>query len=380
MKFAALLSVFSFSLVSTALCAGPAKVSAPPNDPITQTNLRGKLQPISRSDSIDKGWTVDGTFLLWNAKVDGFQFAETVNLKGLIPNTLPTQINASIQCDTLPFDKWDPGFQVGLGYIFSEREQWHTRLSWTRFRTESRRTVHSSTDLFTQYIVPLWVNFLTGPQADYASAHWDLDYDTVDLELSRQFFVGKWLSVNPKLGVRGAWITQDYRVKYHALFNTGADVFPEPTSFKAGQSFNGVGFKLGSDLQFYICKHLSILGNLSSSLLWGNYHLQEKATGFIFVGSSTSISEAVKIKAARDMIRANVEGQLGLKWQQYFHQDKFRFGFSTLYSFSYWFRQNNSINQLASFAPNLQQPAVSEVINSGDLQLQGVNFQLEFDF
>lgn len=372
MRQTTLLSVLALSLISTALFADSTSSNA--------SNVSYSLHPMSRSDSVAKGWTVDGTFLVWNAKIDGYQFAETVSLKGLIPNTLPTQIDASINCSGLPFDEWDPGFQIGLGYIFSAREQWHTRLSWTSFSTDSRKTLHLSNPQLSEYIVPLWINFLTGPQADRASARWNLDYDTLDLELSRQFFVGEWLSINPKLGVRGAWINQDYHVKYHALFNTGASVFPEATFFNAAQCFNGVGLKLGSDLQFYICKHLSVVGNLFTSLLWGSYHLKEKAGGFVFVGSSTNISETIKIKTSRDMIRANIEGQVGLKWQQYFHHDQFRFGFATLYSFSYWFRQNNMINQLASFAPNLQQPAVSEVVRSGDLQLQGVNFQLELDF
>jgi len=47
---------------------------------------------------------------------------------------------------------------------------------------------------------------------------------------------------------------------------------------------------------------------------------------------------------------------------------------------SYWFSQNMLINQVATFAPNQQQPGIADSPVNGDLQLQGLNLQFEFDF
>jgi hypothetical protein len=143
-------------------------------------------------------------------------------------------------------------------------------------------------------MIPIWVSVLTGPAADKASGHWDLDFDTLDLELNRPFFIGKWLSLDPKIGMRGAWIDQHYNVKYHALFPTSTTILIRNTSFRSNESFKGVGIKMGSDLKFYLCKSLSILGNLSTSILWGKLTLHEKIKGYIVIDPTTTLPEIVK--------------------------------------------------------------------------------------
>lgn len=337
------------------------------------------ISDLSVSNAVEKGWTIDGTFFYWNAKIDGLQFAEEVRLKGLIPNQVPIEIDAILQCKNLPFNRWDPGFQIGLGYLFSERDQWHTRLSWTRFRTESHASISTPETDATHYLFPLWISFLVGPQATHVTADWNLDYDVVDWELSRSFFVGDWLSLEPKFGVRGVRIAQDYDVHYNAFYNAGT-IFTNNSAFKADQSFKGVGLKIGSDLEFYMCKQLSLIGNFAASLLWGHYSMQEKANGLIILSSTTSLPETIKFKASPDVLRTNLEGFLGVKWERFFHRDRYRFSCALFYTFSYWFKQNTLTNQIANFAPNLQNPAITETVKSGDLQLQGGNIRLGLEF
>ncbi|MGE0671232.1 MAG: Lpg1974 family pore-forming outer membrane protein, partial [Parachlamydiales bacterium] len=213
-----------------------------------------------------------------------------------------------------------------------------------------------------------------------ASGHWKLHYNILDFELSRQFYVGKWLSIRPKMGLRAAWINQHFNVKYHSIFVTTAGAFPFDQSFRCHQEFNGVGIKFGSDLQFYMNKAWSILGNLSTSLLWGETELKQKVAGRIFVDTTNSFPETIRFTKSVNKIRTNLEGLLGLQWQTYYHQDKYRFGVSALYSFAYWFSQNQLTNHSITPSPSLEQPAVVDNSANGDLQLQGLNFQLEFDF
>lgn len=349
--------------------------------PVVQTNLRGRLQPKSESASVDKGWTVDASFLYWNAKVDGFEFADKVKVESTSSGGTPTSIHAKGKIAAPSFDNWDPGVQLGLGYIFPQREQWSLRLGWTHLNTDSHHAVSSDDPtLTTELIVPTLLPFITGTAADHASAHWRMEFDTLDLELGRHFFIGKWLSCKPVIGLRAAWIDQHFRAKYDSLYVTTSGIFPFDQSFRCNQDFGGIGVRFGTDLQFYITKCWSVLGNLSGSLLWGSTEIKEHATGRIFVSTTSSFPETTKFKQSIDRIRPNLEGSLGFQWQTFYHSDKYRVAISALYSFAYWFKQNQLANEALNFPPNLQQPATNTIVSNGDLQLQGLNVRFNFDF
>lgn len=374
-------TLFALLLTTELISRGYSQSNSQEASPIVQTNIRGQLQPTSARASVDKGWVANASFLYWNAKADGFQFAEKATLEGLDPNGAPTMLNVKGTLETPSFNTWDPGVQLGIGYIFPEREQWHAHLSWTHLNTSSRSSIKIlDEDVSTKRLIPTLFPFLVGSLADRAAADWKLHFNILDLELDRQFFVGKWLFFKPKIGLRGAWIKQDFQAKYHAFFLTNTGSFDFNHIFFCKQSFGGVGLKFGTDAQFYLSPSWSILGNFFSSFLWGSTKLEEKATGRIFVSDTLSFPEAVKFSRKIDRIRTALDGQLGMQWQTYCYQGKYRFAISALYSISYWFSQNMLVNQIVNFLPNLQQPGVVDAPTNGDLQLQGLNLQFEFDF
>ncbi len=102
------------------------------NSPTTQTNIRGQLQPTSSRAPVDSGFNIDGSFLYWNAKSNGFNYAHKVQLDSSPGSgSMPSHIEETSKALCPKFDSWDPGLQLGIGYIFPQREQWSTRLSWT---------------------------------------------------------------------------------------------------------------------------------------------------------------------------------------------------------------------------------------------------------
>lgn len=366
--------MFSFSLIASVLSGSLFAESNTNDSQFFEKNIRGQMQVKSVSDSVDKGWTIDGSLLYWNAKIDGYEFAESTQVSTNIEGGVPVSIQAKAASETPAFNHWDPGFQLGLGYVFSEREQWHARLAWTRFNTDAHRSLKALDG--ESNVLPLLLPFLMGSSADKASAHWDLDFDTLDLELGRPFFVGKWLSLFPKVGLRGAWIDQHFKAKYHAFFPLVGEF--KNTSIKLHQEFKGVGLRIGSDIQFYLGRDWSILGNLSTCLLWGNSDLKEKIQGFLLI--APDVSESAVASKASDVIRANLEGQLGLQWQLYYRENKYRVACSALYNFAYWFKQNRMMNQVVILEPGQSVPTFQEIFHEGDLHMQGVNVKVALDF
>jgi hypothetical protein len=80
------------------------------------------------------------------------------------------------------------------------------------------------------------------------------------------------------------------------------------------------------------------------------------------------------------VLRANLEGQLGCEWQMFYSKDKLRFGISALYSFAYWFKQNTAMTEVIPFNQTVNLPSVTVIPNNGDLQIQGLNIKIDFDF
>jgi hypothetical protein len=325
------------------------------------------------------GWTLDGSLLYWNARTDGCAFAGRTKITGISGDT-PQTIATRLKIESPAFDHWNPGFQIALGFVFSAKEQWRSRLAWTCFNTSTHRTVKTnSRQLFTRHLVPMLASFLTGPIADFAAIKWKLNFDTLDLDLSRVFFIGKWLALEPRVGLRAAWISQNFDTKYHAYFLTNTTVFTANTFFKDDQDFKGIGLKIGSDATFYIDNSWSILGNLSASFLGSLIHVKEWIKGLSIIDDVTAVPETVRVKNYFNRLTPTLEGSLGLQWQRFFYSNKLRFGCSALYSFSYWFKQNNAVNEFIVFTPNITEPLTQIALSDGDLQLQGLNLKFELE-
>jgi hypothetical protein len=62
----------------------------------------------------------------------------------------------------------------------------------------------------------------SGGTANNASSHNKLEYDTVDLQLNRSYFVSKKLALTPSLGTRGAFIEK----KFHNVYSGQAFIAP----------------------------------------------------------------------------------------------------------------------------------------------------------
>ncbi len=284
-----------------------------------------------------------------------------------------------------PKVQWDPGFRVGLGFTFSHKDFWDLTAVWTHFQTE--QSDHKSFQNFNlqtlegQALIPYWGGALLGSFADRASAKWNLAYNVYDLSLGRSYFIAKTVSIHPLIGLRGATIHQNYHAKYNALL-TASPTLSLPTSFHAENRFWGVGVHAAADLEWHCSSSFSILGQIGGSLLYADFHVKEK--GRTFIGSSgpgvatttpTSFNEHLTTGAP------NLEAMLGVQWEMFFHQDRWRLAISLGYDWSQWYSQNRMTRLDAM---NNQATRVVTVDHfdheNGTLTLQGANLQICWDF
>ncbi|MBS0616128.1 MAG: hypothetical protein JSR58_06220 [Verrucomicrobia bacterium] len=374
--FCSLLTVSVYGFPKKNLAPQPAPPPPPPVTDVSEKNILGGIQGKSASASVDKGWTLSATALLWQAKVDGLEYAQKVQLTA---DPITNAIAAKAELKELTFE-WNPGGKVALGYIFPQRQQWDISLEWTYLFAKAHGSAHvDDPTLMRQQLKPSWIPLLMGSVASNAHAAWSMHYNVGDLTLGRNLFLGKYLAMKPFVGVRGAWIEQNYKVHYRgAQFANNAPVFHD-NEFNAKQDLKAGGIRLGSDLQWFLSSHWSILGNISASLLYGQFHLKETVSGEVGV-ANVVIPETIRLKDHDSRLNPNLEGKLGLKCQAPFHHGRYRVSLAAFYDFSYWFNQNRQLNETVVVDPSSGNAPSTMNRSNGNLQLQGVSVELALAF
>ncbi len=358
---------------------------------ISEKNAFGKWQGKLSTASIATGPVIAVDFLYYQAQIDQLEYA--LNNKIQV-NTSPTlAIKANIQCEGVDFE-WKPGVRVALGYVFPEHDRWDLFLTWNYLHSKAHGSSKSDPTFNTGMLRPVWLPFLLGSLADKASADWTLNFNTLDLSLGRNFFLGKWMTIHPFGGLRAAWIDQDYRVKYHAAYQYSTSgtitTLTRNTGVKASNDFSSIGLRAGVDLDWLFARNWSLFSSASASLLYGKFNIEEKFNGALLLdlgGGPELFSEIISLNDRIHRIRPNLEGSMGLKWATFFNRDKFRVALSAAYNFIYWFNQNQLINEIVTIndsaingASTQTETVVSPQNKAGDLTMQGLNVELRFDF
>ncbi len=112
--------------------------------------------------------------------------------------------------------RWGTGFRLGLGYNM-EHDGWDADLIWTRYYQTSRRNTGGNRHgvFAPQYPVqPFGYTVVDVAAAEAHDKKWKVRLDMIDLELGREFFVSKWLTIRPHMGLRNIWARQKMRVEY----------------------------------------------------------------------------------------------------------------------------------------------------------------------
>ncbi len=320
----------------------------------------GMVNPSSRFQ-VENGWNMflNIEFLWWVAKPDGLYYAQSgythIPTTAIPPTGVP-DFNGHLEKVT---PNWTPGFRIGLGGNM-EYDEWDIFLNWTWFKSTGRDSSHG-------FLLVLWGH----PDIDTptssangalsATAKYHLQLDTVDLEMGRSFWVGKYFSLRPFICARGAWIHQNFGAKYHL-----ATTPMTHSKFIAHSIFEGGGVRAGFDARFSLLGGWSFYGLASASMLYGHYDCFYRGKW-----------ESKTIATTHDGFhRAASSGQLalGVRWDTYVHRDRYHFGLYAGWEQNIWFGLNKMNHWIGKYIDgNLQQM-------TGNLNLQGGTFGVRFDY
>jgi len=292
-----------------------------------------------------------------------------------------------------PDFKWEWGFKVGLGYN-SACDVWDVGIVWTRYRGKASSDDSTDSD-DNKTLLPIWSNQATSMAPLFASGidtNWRLDLDLVDLELGREFWVGRRLSLRPHVGLRIAYLKQDYTIDHKGgswLAGNNSLLPPLPDGPPQDQNnevdinndFKSIGVRSGFDTVWNLGCGFAFTGNMAFSILYGRFSVDhdEDDTQATDPFSKTRIFEADE--SFRTSVKAT-DLALGFQWSTLFCDCAYGFTVGIAWEHHLFENQNQMWRVSKALADNMSTKYRSNNFNQqrGDLSTQGWTLTLVFDF
>lgn len=270
---------------------------------------------------------------------------------------------------------WDWGVRAGVGYDLPH-DGWDLFLNWTWFHTtaKSENTVDGTN---TANIQP-WTNpSYFNPSLAYSThasgralLHWAL----LDFEFGREFLVSKWMTLRPFIGARGAWIHRNLKNHYSGGIDINGDDIPlrdNQVWNHLSNRYNAGGLRAGANSAFKLGYGFSFYGDLALSLLYGTQKLRQYDNQLETLIPDTQLVFG-KVKDKWMTLRPMLDVGVGLRWDKYFYNSRYRIRLQAGWEEHVLFGFDNDLK----FHGGLQ----SYSMGQGNLGLSGVSFQARFDF
>lgn len=328
MKFSHLIpiSALLFALPGWSAIEEPTRTNPPANPWAEDSNLL---------------W-VGAEALLWQAVEDNLQYVMTSDAG-----------STSVDRDLVsPHFRWYWGYRVGVGYQMPH-DGWDGKLLYTRIKNHAKGKARNQDQTLFQY----WgeeENALAGT-ITLAKASWRSDLDQFDLNLGREYFVGKRLTIRPNGGLRATWLFQKYDVHYTNQFDVEQKI-------DITNRFWGFGLVGGVDTDWRFGGGFSLYGGADFSILLGFFDLDQKGHQ-----DDISIWNAEKSFRAGTSI---IDMELGIKWARLVSNNQLGFTFKAGYEYHLYFNQNQFVTPLDSHFR----------ANEGNLAYQGVALSGQINF
>jgi len=271
--------------------------------------------------------TCNGDFVIeiagfyWNAHQDGMEYAIENHVQA------PTFIRDEFELNNLinaeyqtPGFGWDFGFKAGVGYN-SACDGWDFGITWTWYKGKANDQVEAEFS-DNQSLLPLWSAFMPrmgSPISAYEiETHWSLQLNLIDLELGREFWTSKYVTLHPHVGLRFASLKQNYELQHKGgswqpYDETAGDYVALNDQVDLDNNFKGVGIRAGLDSVWNLSCGWGIFGNFAASIVYGKFSIDHDEV----LRQAESPFSKTKILETKDHFRASramLDLELGVQW------------------------------------------------------------------
>jgi hypothetical protein len=351
MKQAFLLS--SLVLFTTGVFAGSSSVQIPEGQLVDHPSVFPDVTP-SAGPRVINGFDVFlmADYIMWQASEDNLQYASTGHS---LDNTTVSQ--GSVKN---PSFRYSTGFKAGIGFDFNH-DMWDSSFNYTWLRSNKNRdSVYASS---ASGLIPAFSPAITLPSSSFFnSAHtlWQLHFNVLDWELGRNFYISKYLSLRPFIGLKGTQQTQNYANSYGG--ETPSDTFSYESNMK--NTLWGVGTRGGINMSWHLSGTWSIFGDTAVTALWGQFNAKRKDSYQIDSANTVNpIYEKNHVKSITPVL----ELALGIRKDAWFCDNRLHVSIQAGWEEQVWWDQNR-------FSLSNSQ------VRGGNLTLQGLSARIRFDF
>lgn len=358
-------------------CLGPENVAI--NAPVRPYTCNGDFTA-----------TVAGFY--WNAHQEGLTYAIETEVS---PNFFDRDrlIDAKYKN---PSAKWDFGFKVGIGYN-TTCDGWDVGILWTRYRGRAFSHDEAEPDDH-KILLSLWSNFgglevIQGETifselpifANDIETAWELNLNLIDLEIGREYWSGKRLSLRPFIGLRVGFIKQEFDIEQRGgSFNVEEFndiefiIVPNINFIDMKNYYKGVGIRGGLESTWRIGCGWELYGNVAFSLLYGRFDIEQDEENRTVTAPFTK----EKILETEDSFRASrLIGDfiLGVQWSTIFCECQYGITARIAWE-NHLFVNQNQLWRVTKSLVTFDDFGNTYVRTRGDLDTQGWTLTILFDF
>lgn len=283
---------------------------------------------------------ITGDYLLWKAHVGKLEYA----IDGL---NGPVSAGGTKELDW----KWDSGFKVGAGYVFSDC-CWDIYLNYTRFYTKAKGSAFPSSG---NVLHSTYANLFLF-DINFASSEFELNYNTLDLEMGKEFCLFPCVLFHPQFGLRGAWTKDTDDIFY--------DGFADDENIHLTESFRGVGPRVGLSTAWNFCKGFSLFGEGDYALVWGKNRSS-------FFSRTTNLGVFANTGQQYFTLRHLIDLKVGLGWDYCFCPS--RLSLQLAWEHRLWLDYNQYFRFVDQFS-------LTYLPNSSSLSLYGLTLTARYYF
>ena len=349
-------------------------------------------------------WMIKVAGFYWNTHQDGMEYAvdnQIVNPN--VANTIITgggsnanilELNRLIEAEyNTPHWDWDWGFKAGIGYC-TTCDGWDIGVTWTWYQGKANGHVEAEID-DNHTLIPLWSAFASAQgsvlYATDIEHHYKLKLNLIDIELGRNFWTSRYLAIRPFVGIRIAYIDQDFELEHKGGSWSQRTAAPLQDAFNnevcLDNDFKGVGVRTGLDSTWNFGCGWAIYGNMAASIVYGRFSVEHDEENRQAIAPHSKI-KVLETEESFRASRAMLDLALGIQWHGMFCQCQYGITIMLGWEHHLFFDQNQlwRVNRLGDFAstttPSLPNNQGENVYyqRRGDLDTQGWTLTVKFAF